>query len=126
MGHNAHLSKQSESIQMPASKMWRSIGTHLHADYPQAICSIWLLYDHGEHFAMNPREWEKVESLDGSVEQLLAKSELEPFLLPLTGLGRRYLDEERVFRINAKPTSGRIARQADAIVFFSETRAAGK
>jgi len=126
MGHNLHLSKDSEWLSggrlgEPVA-LWRTIGTHVAESLPGQAYSIWLLYDHGQNSGYLSADGAvDIPSKPDSVEHLLARAGTN-FLLPLEGtLGDgRYLNEARNFTQNGEYGSGIIPRQADAI-FFVET-----
>jgi erythromycin esterase-like protein len=127
MGHNLHLSKDSEEITVgpidsPAPTMWTSVGTHLARRYPEEIYSIWMLYDHGRHgTVLSAAGVEELDSNPAAVEHLMAKVG-STFVLQLTSNDKRGpLHHEKCnFLQNGSIASGLLPAQADAVFFVRE------
>ncbi|MDH3216050.1 MAG: erythromycin esterase family protein [Candidatus Krumholzibacteria bacterium] len=127
MGHNLHLSKDSEEITVrpigsPAPTMWTSVGTHLARRYPEEIYSIWMLYDHGRHgTVLSPAGVEDLDSNPAAVEHLMAKAG-SIFVLQLTSGDKRgpLHNEKCNFLQNGSIGSGLLPAQADAVFFVRE------
>jgi erythromycin esterase-like protein len=127
MGHNLHLSKDSENIRLgpvgsPAPTLWRSVGTHLNQKLPGEIYSVWMTYDHGWHgSALLAEGAEQVSSDPVRIEHLLAKAG-SSFFLPFDSGDPReaYMRQERNFVQNGATASGVLANQADALFFIAE------
>lgn len=127
MGHNLHLSKDSNEIAFgpigaSALNMWVSVGTHLARSFPGEVYSIWMMYDHGRHNVVTqPEAIEEVQSNPSTVEHLLAQAG-SVFYLPLgTGDEREgFLQERQQFLQNGAIANGVIADQADALFFVRE------
>lgn len=130
MGHNLHLSKDSENILVgpvgtPAPTLWRSVGTHLDQKMPGEIYTVWMTYDHGWHGSVLLAEGiEQVSSDPVRIEHLLAKAGSSFFLLLDSGDPREaYMRQERNFLQNGATASGILTTQADALFFVAEVTA---
>ncbi len=127
MGHNLHLSKDSDNIGFgpigaSALNMWVSVGTHLARSFPGEVYAIWMMYDHGRHNVVTqPEAIEEMQSNPSTVEHLLAQAG-SVFYLPLgTGDDREgFLKERQQFLQNGEIANGVIADQADALFFVRE------
>jgi erythromycin esterase-like protein len=127
MGHNLHMSKNSEEIVLgpigsAAPNLWTSIGTYVERKYPGDVYSVWMMYDHGRHGTiLSPEGVGIVESNPACVEHLLARVG-GLFLLPLGSGedGESFLQEKQHFLQNGSIASGVIAEQADALFFVRE------
>jgi erythromycin esterase-like protein len=127
MGHNLHLSKDSEGIKFgptgsPAPGMWVSIGTYLEKRFPGEVYSMWMMYDHGRHGSiLLPEGVAEVPSNPLCVEHLLSEVG-ESFFLPLNSgeEGESFLHEPHNFLQNGSVASAVIAEQADALFFVRE------
>ena len=125
MGHNLHLSKDSENIVLgpvgtPAPRLWTTLGTHLARKHPDEIYSIWMTYDHGRHGAVLLAEGvEEVPSDPSRIEHLFARIG-SPFILPLNTLKTPCLDVESNFNQNGSTASCFLKAQTDAIFFIPQ------
>jgi hypothetical protein len=127
LGHNLHLSKDSEKILLgplgtPAPRLWFSLGSHLERKLPGEIYSFWMTYDRGWHGAVLLAEGaEEVKSDPARVEHILARLD-SPFILQIDGgssMGS-FLETEHGFNQNGSTASGIIKDQTDAIFFIPE------
>jgi erythromycin esterase-like protein len=127
LGHNLHLSKDSENILLgpvgtPAPKLWLSLGTHLAQKLPGEIYSFWMTYDHGRHGAVLLAEGkEEVSSDPARIEHLFAKLD-SPFILQINrgSTIESWLETERNFNQNGSTASCILKAQTDAIFFIPE------
>jgi erythromycin esterase-like protein len=127
MGHNLHLSKDSEEITIgpigsPAPTMWVSVGTHLAERYPEEIYSMWMLYDHGRHgTVLSAAGAEEIQSNPAAVEHLMAKAG-STFVLQLKSDDKNgpFHRQKCNFLQNGSIASGLLPAQADAVFFVRE------
>ena len=129
MGHDLHLGRRWQGAGFEeltgdlAYGLWPTIGAHVTERFGDEVFVIWMLYDHGQHVdAFPPMSVEPVESVEGTVEHLLARLPAETFLLPLGGDDPRaqWLDRTRDFRVNGERGYGNLRAMADAILFVRE------
>jgi hypothetical protein len=135
MGHCMHLSKKSGSVGKLYSgyfvPTWPSIGEHIANRFPDSVCSIWLMYDHGTNLKNRARGVDRfalgrIESSPECVEHLLARVPHKNFLIPIDGKGKEYLDKDRRIRVHGSiPARANLAKQVDAIYFVREATAPG-
>jgi erythromycin esterase-like protein len=127
VGHNLHLSKNSEEITLgpagsPAPALWKSVGTHLAGRFPDDVYSIWMLYDHGRHGTVLSAEGvADLPSNPDAVEHLMAEAGSK-FMLQLAPGGRQgpFQHEKCNFLQNGSIASGLLSAQADAVFFVRE------
>lgn len=127
MGHNYHLSKDSDHLSFTSRNstrvpMWRSIGTYLAETRTDEVYSIWMLYDRGKRGnVLYGSGFQAVPSDPKRIEHVLAKAGTL-FLLPLNNNDPRKTRLERTvnFVQNGSAGSGLLCRQADALYFVAE------
>lgn len=127
VGHNLHLSKNSEEITLgpvgsPAPALWKSVGTHLAERFPGEIYSIWMLYDHGRHgTVLSAAGVEDLPSNPATVEHLMAEVG-SMYMLQLSPDGRQgpFRGRKNNFLQNGSIASGALSAQADAVFFVRE------
>jgi erythromycin esterase-like protein len=122
LGHNLHLSRDSEGIRAGEFRMWPSVGTHLVEERGDEVYGIWMLFDHGRHGNVHLDDpIEELKSRPGTLEQQMTHVG-RLFLLPFHSSDPReaYLDEERNLLIMGQAGKAKLNRQADAVFFVTE------
>jgi erythromycin esterase-like protein len=133
LGHNLHLSKDSENILLgpvgtPAHRLWPSLGSHLEHKLPGEIYSFWMTYDHGRHGAVLLAEGsEEVPSDPARIEHPFARLDSAFILQINSGLKMQsFLETEHGFNQNGSTASCIMRDQTDAIFFIPEVTAPKK
>jgi erythromycin esterase-like protein len=127
-GHNEHVSKDERALWLgragdPEIPPPLTLGHYLNERYPGEVCSIWLLFDHGQHYPhpMDPHKREDVESDPARLEHVLAEIG-QAYMLPLQTDDSRaeLLDQKWDYWTGAAAHRCIPRRQADVIFFLRE------
>jgi len=119
IGHNMHLSKESDDLGYPFGE---TVGARITQAYPGEIFSLWVLFDRGRRYSQSSQaQAEFLPSDPERIESALVEAG-ETFLLPLhTGDEREsYLDTPRTFHASFRKITATITKQADAFLFLDE------
>jgi erythromycin esterase-like protein len=117
LGHDAHLIRDEAQLEMVPGYpqvTWPRLGTHLAAKLGARLLVVWMLYDHGEHFAQKCRAVSC--PFDATTSELgHALASLGPRFALATN--DPYLAQWQTLLFNAEPVRVRLALAADLLVY---------
>jgi erythromycin esterase-like protein len=130
LGHDFHLAKDSDFILVGEeganrASAWTMLGTYLAKKYSGEVFSIWMLYDRGNRAngPECPAGECKIESLPGSINELMGQAFNTPYLLPLwpaSGIPKPFVTPQKFLFNGRNVNRTSIVNQADLIFFVPE------